>query len=324
MENTLKHKHSLLEHVANSWPDAYQNICVGLSGGVDSVVLLHALKQLRPKTRLTAIHVNHNISPNADSWSLFCQKLCAALNVPLYIEKISITRIGGESLENLARIARHNILFQNNAEVIAMAHHQNDQVETILSQLFRGSDLHNIAAMHMVSKRQGKILWRPLLEISRSQIEEYAALFKLEYINDESNLDTKFLRNFIRHNVLPLLSKWDGNIVSKILNFNGQLQKTLAITDEIGTEDLVKCCADGKNIDVEMFKQFGNNRQINLLGQFIKSNNLPLPSHKQLIEFTKQAITSDWDKKPQLRLNDGIVLIKFKNYICFEYSLTIQ
>ncbi|MCC2625126.1 MAG: tilS [Burkholderiales bacterium] len=315
MENILKHKHSLLEYVDNNWPEAHQNICVGLSGGVDSVVLLHILKQLRPQINLTAIHVNHSLSPNADAWGLFCQKFCGSLNIPLHIEKITITRSGGESLENQARLARHNILFQSNAEVIAMAHHQNDQVETILSQLFRGSDLHNIAAMHVISMRQGKILWRPLLKISRAQIEEYAKEFKLEYITDESNLDTSFLRNFIRHDVLPLLNKWDSNIVSKILNFNGQLQQTLAITDEVGGEDLARCCADRKDIDVGLFKQLSNYRQINLLSQFIKSNNLPLPSSKQLIEFTKQAISSNWDRKPQLKLNNGVLLVKYKNNI---------
>ncbi|HLX52696.1 MAG TPA: tRNA lysidine(34) synthetase TilS [Aquella sp.] len=314
----MSHKYSIAEHIAQNLPDNWHNICVGLSGGVDSIVLLHILKQLKPEINLTAIHINHNISPNADKWALFCQKFCAALNIPLHIEKISLNRLGGESLENLARIARHNVLLQSSAEVIALAHHQNDQVETILSQLFRGSDLHNIAAMHTISQKQGKTLWRPLLEISRKQIEEYAGEFKLEYISDESNFDTTFLRNFVRHDVIPLLTEWDNNVISKILNFNGQLQRILAITDEVSIDDLAKCYIDGQNIGVEIFKQLSINRQINLLGQFIKSNNLPLPSHKQLIEFTKQATTSNWDKKPQLKLNDITSLVKYKDKIYFS------
>jgi len=314
----MRHKHSLSEHVAHYLPDVWQNICVGLSGGVDSVVLLHVLKQLKPEINLTAIHINHGISPNADTWATFCQKFCDNFKTPLHIENVSLNRSGGESLENLARIARHNVFLQSPAEVVALAHHQNDQVETILSQLFRGSDLHNIAAMHEISQKQNKTLWRPLLGVSRKQIEEYATLFELEYISDESNLDTAFLRNFIRHDVIPLLTEWDNNIVSKVLNFNGQLQRMLAITDEVGADDLAKCCADGQNINLELFKFLSNNRQINLLSQFIKSNNLPLPSHKQLVEFTKQANTSNWDKKPQLKLNDKTVLMKYKDsiYLC--------
>lgn len=311
----MKIKYSLLEHVASSCSDDWQNICVGLSGGVDSVVLLYLLKQLNPEINLTAIHINHGISPNADEWALFCQRFCSYLNVPLHIEKINLNRSGGESLENLARIARYNILLQSTAEVVALAHHQNDQVETILSQLLRGSDLHNIAAMEKTSQKQDKILWRPLLDISRAQIEEYAALLKLKYITDESNFDTTFLRNFVRHDVLPLLTEWDNNIISKLLNFNGQLQRTLAITDEVGVVDLAVCCTDGQNINLELFERLSNNRQTNLLTQFIKSNNLPLPSQKQLAEFTKQATTSNWDKKPQLKLNNAVFLVKYKSYI---------
>lgn len=317
----MKSTDALTRHVALKLQDlGTQSICVGLSGGIDSVVLLHILNNLEPRINLSAIHINHNISPNAGTWSQFCQEFCANLNIPLQIENISLTRSGGESLENIARIARHKILLQSSAAIIALAHHQNDQVETILSQLFRGSDLHNIAAMHSISQKQGKTLWRPLLDIAKSQIEEYAALYKLEYINDESNFDTTFLRNFIRHDVLPLLAKWDENITPKILNFNTQLQRMLAITDEVGIQDLASGCEGEQNINLEIFKKLSNSRQINLLSQFIKTNNLPLPSNKQLAEFVKQATTSDWDKKPRLKLNNSTLLVKYKNIIYLDYS----
>lgn len=312
----MRLKHQLSEHIANKLSTLKaKNICVGLSGGIDSVVLLHTLKHLEPKIDLTAVHIHHNISPHATAWLEFCQRFCDHLQVSLYTEKINLKRSGGESLENIARVARHKILLQNKAEVIALAHHQNDQVETVLSQLFRGSDLHNIAAMHEISYRQEKILWRPLLQISKAQIEEYASLFKLEYITDESNFDTKYLRNFVRHDVLPLLTNWDNNIIAKILNFNGQLQRLLAVTDEVGANDLDKCCIHGSNINLELFKNLSNIRQINSLSQFIKTNNLALPGNKQLIEFVKQAVTSSWDSKPQLKLGSDTLLIKYKNNI---------
>lgn len=312
----MRLNHQLIEHVARAKLSiAAQSICVGLSGGIDSVVLLHILRQLDPAIALTAIHVNHNLSPNAATWSEFCQSFCAKLGVPLQIETINLKRLGGESLENTARKARQNILLQSPAAAIALAHHQNDQVETILSQLLRGSDLHNIGAMRAINERRGKLFWRPLLQISRIQIEEYAASFGLEYIVDESNLDTKFLRNFIRHDVLPLLKRWDSNITQKILNLNVGLQKILAITDEVAVADLGLCCCDGKNINIAAFKHFSCNRQINLLSQFIKCNMLPLPSSKQLLEFAQQASTSGWDKKPQLRLDANTSLVKYKQNI---------
>ncbi|MCE3269595.1 MAG: tilS, partial [Burkholderiales bacterium] len=205
----------LLEHVTQSSKLlASQNICIGLSGGIDSIVLLHILKHITPQINLSAVHINHNISANAKMWSKFCQEFCYSLNIPLHVENVNFNRHGGESLENLARIARYKVLLQAPADIIALAHHQDDQVETTLSQLLRGSDLHNIAGMHMVSNKQDKILWRPLLDISKAQIEEYAVLFGLKYINDESNLDTRFLRNFIRHDVLPLLTSWDKHVAT--------------------------------------------------------------------------------------------------------------
>ncbi|MBY0377831.1 MAG: tRNA lysidine(34) synthetase TilS, partial [Gammaproteobacteria bacterium] len=291
------------------------NICIGLSGGVDSVVLLHLLNSIDLPIKLCAVHINHGISPNADNWAQFCRDLCTRLNIMLHIETITLKRAGGESLENMARIARHNVFLQNNASIIALAHHQNDQVETVLSQLFRGSDLHNIAAMHIVSQKQDKLLWRPLLGISRSQIEAYAAQFDLPYITDESNFDTKYLRNFVRHNIMPVLNNWDNNITGKILNFNEQLQKLLAITDEVGTQDLATCCLDSPCINVNAFGKLSNERQINLLGLFIKSNHLPLPGHKQLSEFVRQALNSNWDRKPSLKLDTHTILVKEKNNI---------
>lgn len=312
----------LSEHVAKSLSILnIKNICVGLSGGVDSIVLLHILKHLEPKINLRAIHIHHGISANADYWLEFCQNFCNNLGITLHLEKISIKRSGGESLENIARIARHNILLQDSSEIIALAHHQNDQVETILSQLFRGSDLHNIAAMHEVSRKQGKILWRPLLSISRKQIEEYAKAFKLQYITDESNLDTQYLRNFVRHDVLPLLTKWDSNIVIKLLNFNNQLQQLLSITDEAGNQGLAQCCIDGLNINLELFRKFGDAQQINILSRFIKTSNIALPSNKQLVEFIKQANTSSWDSKPQLKLGTNSLLIKYKDNIFIKTDI---
>ena len=334
MENLEKNSllvnksNNLVTHILQFWPsNISHNITVGLSGGIDSVVLLHALHQIATSCKplqLSAIHVNHGISPNANSWSSFCHDLCQSLNIPLTIKNCVLAKPGGESLENIARKARYKEFFACDEDVIALAHHQDDQVETTLSQLFRGSDLHNIAAMHAVSMKNNNLIWRPLLDISRKQIEAYASTYDLQYITDESNADIKYLRNFIRHKVIPLISEWDTQIKTKLLNFNVQLQDILALTDEIAEADLIACLLEDqfKNelviIDLNKFKLLSHPRQSNLIAWFIKSSNLPLPSSDQLKEFIRQIINSNYDKKPQLKLNSSHAIIKYKTKIFIE------
>ena len=319
----------LITHIIQSWSSNIgHNITIGLSGGVDSVVLLHALHQITSSQslQLTAIHVNHGISDNASSWASFCQELCSSLGIPLIIKHCKLVRSGGESLENIARRARYQEFFACGSDVIALAHHQDDQIETTLSQLFRGSDLHNIAAMHAITTKNNKLFWRPLLDISRKQIEDYAKKYNLKYITDESNADTTYLRNFIRHKVMPLLSDWDNQIKTKLLNFNRQLQDTLAITDEVAATDLNTCLIKNNEIpnlklnefdiiDLDKFKRFSSLRQLNLIAWFIKTQNLPLPTNRQLTEFVQQATTSDYDKRPQLKLGPDAQILKYKTQI---------
>lgn len=310
---------TLLKCVLDNWIDQ-DCICVALSGGVDSIVLLHILHEANKYHRfeLTSMHVNHNLSPHARNWATFCQRLCDRLNVPLQVVNVNIKKNGGESLENQMRIARYKELANTTAKVIALAHHQNDQIETTLSQLLRGSSLHNIASMKTISQKNNKLLWRPLLNINRSQIEGYAKENGLNYVTDESNFDTKFLRNFIRHKVLPLLNKWDANIATKLLNFNRQLQDLLMLTDQIGQNDCKFCRVSHKCLDVEKFRQLSAIRQLNLLTIFIQNHKLPLPSNKQIKEFAAQASSSQWDKHPKLYIIDDIYLLKYKNTICLQ------
>ena len=197
--------HKLQEHVLQNLP-SFETIAIGLSGGVDSIVLLHILKTISTykNFKLSAIHVNHGISFDAKNWELFCQEQCNLMDIQLNIYQSKVTKNGGDSLENNARIARYGYFLNNEAKVINLAHHKKDQIETVLSQILRGSDLHNIASMQHISRKQGKIFVRPLLDISRDDIENYAREFNLQYINDDSNQDTTYLRNFIRHRVLQL------------------------------------------------------------------------------------------------------------------------
>lgn len=324
--------HYLVQHVLEKYQEQlltnelfsgktskHPTLVVGLSGGVDSVVLLHILTQIRlGKTNLGAIHINHGLSPNANLWQQFCCQYCESLNIDLQIAQHTVTKGGGESLENNARKIRYNEFSKTNAQIIALAHQKDDQIETTLSQVLRGSDLHNIGAMRELSQKHNKYIWRPLLNISRTQIEDYAAQHQLNHIEDESNTDISYLRNFIRHNILPELTKFDKNIRNKILKLPSQVQNTLDVIDSIAASDLANACAlvDGVQvIMVEQFRQLDGLRQHNLLTHYLKKHSMPLPTYAQTKEFIRQALSAGLDKHPSLQLDKTHRLIKSKHQI---------
>src|SRR5258706_2312978 len=170
------------------------DVAVGLSGGIDSVVLLHLLKET-PRVRLRAIHVHHGLSPNADAWAQFCRKLCKRLGVPLTAKKVRVAR-KGKGLEAAARDARYAAFKESKAEWIALAHNLDDQAETVLMNLLRGAGLRGASGMAERAKLGAKTLWRPLLNVSRKEIVAYAREHRLQGIQDESNADQPLTRNF--------------------------------------------------------------------------------------------------------------------------------
>jgi tRNA(Ile)-lysidine synthase len=180
-----------------------KSVAVALSGGVDSVVLLHLLKD-RPG--VSAIHVHHGLSSNADAWAAFCRRVCKQLQVPLSVRKVKVRRTG-KGLEAAAREARYAVFKALDADCIALAHHLDDQAETVLMNLLRGAGVRGASGMQPLSRFEGKLLARPLLNVSRESIVEYARLHHLEWIEDESNADETLTRNFIRRRVGPLLEQ---------------------------------------------------------------------------------------------------------------------
>ena len=223
---------------------AGSSILLGLSGGVDSVVLLHLLQQLSPhySWHLGALHVHHGISPKADSWAAFCADLCARYSVPLQVEHVDITPLrAAHGIEAAARKLRHAAFATQSCDFVALAHHADDQAETLLLQLLRGAGVRGVSAMPLLAnmsfphRRESSELFkldsrlrgsddagfihglpenictgsvvRPLLHCSRQEILDYAAANSLQWIEDESNADDNYPRNFLRHRVLPLLSE---------------------------------------------------------------------------------------------------------------------
>src|SRR3989338_1659156 len=189
---------------------AHSSILIGLSGGVDSVVLLHLLHQLAPRFswQLSALHVHHGISPNADAWAEFCAELCARLHIPLHVEHVDIAPLRKHGIEAAARKLRHAAFARQSCDFVALAHHADDQAETLLLQLLRGAGVRGASAMPLLAGREGSPnLLRPLLHCLRREILDYAAAHGLRWIEDESNADDSYPRNFLRHRLLPLLEE---------------------------------------------------------------------------------------------------------------------
>ena len=183
-------------------------LCCALSGGVDSVVLFEVLHRLQPRFgyRLSAAHVHHGLSPHAGDWAEACVARCARAGVPLQVFHVEIDRLHPDGVEAAARAARHAALDTVGCDWLAFGHHQDDQAETLLFRLLRGTGVRGAAAMRAASAREngrpGRL--RPLLALRRAQIEDWARRAGLDWVEDESNVALRFTRNAIRHRLLPV------------------------------------------------------------------------------------------------------------------------
>lgn len=186
---------------------------VGLSGGLDSCVLLHVLaSDRRARSRgLSAVHVHHGLHADADDWAARCEAACAALDVPISIVRVRVERDSGEGLEAAARRARYGA-FASGAlpdDVLALAHHRDDQAETFLLRALRASGTDGLASMRSWRPDGAGWIWRPLLDRPRIELEDYAIAHGLSWLEDPGNADERLDRNFLRHRVMPLLrERW--------------------------------------------------------------------------------------------------------------------
>ncbi len=285
-------------------------ITVGLSGGVDSVVLLHILRRgLRlPPRQLSAIHVNHQISNHAASWAAHCRGFCRALGVTLKVIKVEVPR--GNSTEAAARHARHAVFATTSADVVALAHNRDDQAETLLLQLLRGAGPRGLAAMPAF--RPGTpAFWRPLLDVPRSGIEAYAQRHGLKWVEDDSNLDRGYLRNFLRHDVLPLIS---GRVpaVDVVLARAARLQAEASdLLDVLAVQDL-GAAQLGTSISLNLLRNIPSPRARNVLRYFLRDNGLAMPDAVRLEEVLRQALTARSDARVCVDIG-GVELRRFRD-----------
>jgi tRNA(Ile)-lysidine synthase len=221
-----------------------RRVVAGLSGGVDSVVLLDLLRGLAPRHgfRLEALHVHHGLSPHADDWARFCRALCRGWKVPLAVRRVKLDK-RGRGLEAAARAARRAAFARHPAGVVALAHQLDDQAETVLLNLLRGAGVRGASAMPVLGRLGTKVLWRPLLAVPRREVLAHARARRLKWIEDESNRDDALTRNFLRLHVGPLLEtrfpRWRESLARAARNFAGADDKArLALREYLGEQGL--------------------------------------------------------------------------------------
>lgn len=291
-----------------------KKIFIAFSGGLDSKVLLHALKQIQlvhPEFELTAIHVNHSINAAAKDWEKHCQDLCGNLKIPLISKVVDATiKINDHSPEEIARLLRYqvfaDILPQDG--VLVTAHQADDQAETLLLQLFRGAGPKGLAAMQSKVPFAKSWLIRPLLSFSRKALEDYANKNKLSWIEDLSNLDTKYNRNFLRHKILPKLrEKWPGitTTLNRVATHCAEAEQLLEV---LAAQDIALCVGGVKNtLSAMQIRKLDFARQRNLLRYWLHQQKLAIPSTAKLEQILHCVVLSNLSAQPVVTWHGGEV-----------------
>jgi tRNA(Ile)-lysidine synthase len=304
----------------------FSSYWIAYSGGLDSHVLLHAMATLHEQNQdipMQVVHVHHGLSPNADLWEKHCVTACEHLSLPYKVFRIDAKPLKGMSKEAFAREERYeifkDILKQN--EGLLLAHHQDDQAETVMLQLLRGAGPKGLSAMPELKPLGKGYLLRPLLPFTRDQLKKYAVHYGLKWIDDESNFDVSFDRNFIRHEVLPFVKKrWPS--VNKLLSRVAlNCQAYVAICDDALYQELSQILSDDhKTLSLAKLRALSENKRNQLIRYWLLTRHLPLPSRQKLDEFNKVFLTAKEDKRPYLKWRE-VEVRRFRDKLYFERPL---
>lgn len=270
----------------------HSRLILGLSGGLDSVVLLHLLHRIasRHDWRLQALHVHHGISAQADAWAAFCQALCQRWRIPLQLARIELGVLRAtHGIEAAARQRRYAAFAAADGDALLLAHHADDQAETLLLQLLRGAGVAGVAAMPLRTPAQGGLppILRPLLGVSRQRLLDYAETHGLEWVEDDSNFDLHHPRNFLRHRVMPLLAEKFPAYRETLARSARHFADASELLDDLADADGASAI-HGELLDVAVLCNLAPARQKNLLRRFLHLRGAPPPQAVQLGEMLQQ------------------------------------
>jgi tRNA(Ile)-lysidine synthase len=292
-----------------------QRFLVAYSGGLDSHCLLHLLSVCREQLAVPveAVHVHHGLQRDADRWVAHCQQVCQQLDVPLTVLHVEAQAAKGESPEAAARKARYAALQKviREGDVLLTAQHHDDQAETLLLQLFRGSGSRGQAAMPKQRAFAGGEHWRPLLDVSRDELRQYAEQQRLNWVEDPSNQDTCFDRNYLRHEVMPtLLRRWPA-IVETLGRVASQQAENETLLEVLADQDMQGLLAADRSLSLVGLSGLDEARQRNVLRLWLREQGLALPSRGKLSQVQRDMLGAGEDRNPHLEW-PGVELRRYR------------
>jgi len=289
-----------------------RRVAIALSGGMDSVVLLDILHALRASQELTlsAIHVNHQLSAHAGQWEEFCRSLCARRGISLTVQRVQVTP-DGSGVEAVARRLRYRAYACIDADYVALAHHLDDQAETFLLQLLRGAGPKGLAGMPVIRSQDSVVggmagtplILRPLLEVRRSRIEAYAKSRDLEWVEDDSNTDSRYDRNYLRNELLVQLDARFPGYRETLARVARNLADHVLLAEELARIDAQSL--DRSAISAERLRQLSDARALNLLRQLFSDRGLQMPPRARLEEALRQCREAGRDAEIQVTFGDA-------------------
>jgi len=274
---------------------------VAFSGGLDSTALLHALCTLNSdKVPVVAIHIDHGLQPDSADWARHCEDVATGMGAAYRSLAVNVQLESGKGPEASARDARYTA-FRNQMRAgdwLFSAHHREDQAETLLLNLVRGAGPAGIAGIGAVRRFGPGWLMRPLLDVERAELQDYAAAEELQWIEDPSNRDRRFDRNFLRHDVLPRLGTRWPDVAQRLQRSARHAGEAAALLGELAAIDLAALGDRAERLPIGSLLALPPARQRNVLRHALKKLGLSTPTEVQLRRILDEAIPAREDAQP--------------------------
>ena len=301
----------LLEPV-RALPD-HSRLWVAFSGGLDSALLLHVVAACHPD--VTALHINHQLQTNHEQTEQFCRDTCAQLSVPLVVHRVDVGVAGTGGLEEAARRARYQVFKRELGEndLLLMAHHGDDQAETVLFRLLRGSGVHGLAGMPRTRPIGQGRLFRPWLDVSRERVAAVASAAELDWTEDPSNKSYAFDRNYLRHAVLPGLKNRWPSLLKRVARSAQACRESEQLNQRLA-ELQWQICGDGGRLKLEPFKALTGPEQRNLVRWWIRYQGWQVPAISDWGRALADMLAAGADREPEIR-GAGFSLRRYREHL---------
>ena len=286
-----------------------------ISGGIDSLLLLKIASIIQSNVNFSfrAIHVNHNQSPNSKEMENHCKKICDEYKIKLTIKNINIS--SNSNIEDQLRNKRYNCFFEDmdKDEALVLAHHENDQFETFLYRLFRGSSPKGLSSIKEISKRDNKILCRPLLNVSKEVIIEISKYLNVKFVNDASNNDLNYDRNYIRKKIIPVInSRWKN--INKVMSHNIELQNNYSLMIDDYCNKLYDIIINSNKLSINVLLNYPNY----IYGTFLRhwvNRVIKYNLTKNEIYMLLSIVKSKNNDYPKCILKNKISIVRYNDYL---------